>query len=318
MELLITTRPADHRKLARLRNFTSAHLRKFEPALTPSELGGPELDAVDAIRVIEELARADGSVGWCVAVACGMSRISAYLDDAAVREVFGDGRKAVAGVFIPSAKAIPSPGGYRITGRWSYGSFIKNSEWVTGAAVIMHGDAPRPGVNGLPDLRFFFFPTREAKLIDNWRVIGLRGTGSIDFAVKDLFVPGEFAVCPFTAPARYNGTLYAAPIFCALLPAGLAAVAIGVARGAVDEFCSLAEAKTPTMSKSKLRDRPHIQTVVAKAEVALRAGRAFLFEAVDGLWSELEARQPLSLRQRALVRLAVAHSVASSSRLLKK
>ncbi|MGA8878573.1 MAG: hypothetical protein WB555_23735, partial [Candidatus Korobacteraceae bacterium] len=64
--------------------------------------------------------------------------------------------------------------------------------------------------------------------------------------------------------------------------------------------------------------RPHIQTVVAKAEVALRAGRAFLFEAVDGLWSELEARQPLSLRQRALVRLAVAHSVASSSRLLKK
>src|SRR5580698_3380240 len=96
-------------------------------------LGGPELTTVDFFHVIEELSRADGAVGWCALVAAGYSRLSGYLDDDVAREIFGDGSTVVAGTINPTGRAVPVPGGFKLTGQWSYGSFIGHSAWTVGS-----------------------------------------------------------------------------------------------------------------------------------------------------------------------------------------
>src|ERR1700674_514896 len=108
-------------------------------------LGGPELNTVDYLRVIEELSRADGAVGWCAMVAAGYSRLSGYLDDGVARQIFGDGSTIVAGTINPTGKAVAVPGGFRVTGQWSYGSFIQHSTWTVGSSVIVDDGAPRRG-----------------------------------------------------------------------------------------------------------------------------------------------------------------------------
>ena len=170
-------------------------------------LGGPELNTVDYLRVIEELSRADGAVGWCTMVSAGYSRLSGYLDDGVAREIFGDGSTIVAGTINPTGKAMVVPGGFRVSGRWSYGSFIGHSTWTVGSSVIHDNEGPRRGPDGAPDMRLMLFPTSAVEIIDTWRVGGLRGTGSHDFHVDDLFVPDDHAIAAFTAKPVRPGTL---------------------------------------------------------------------------------------------------------------
>jgi alkylation response protein AidB-like acyl-CoA dehydrogenase len=274
--------------------------------------GGYELTPTDFIRVIEELSRADGSVGWCAMIAAAYSRFSGFLAEDTAREIFRDGRTVIAGSLGPTGRAVAVPGGFRLSGHWSYGSFIQHSQWTVGGAVVHDGDAPRLGANGAPDVRFLFFPTSEAEIIDNWHVSGLRGTGSHDYRVHNLFVPENRVVSPFTAKPLHAGALYAAPTY-TLIIACLAAVPLGIARAAIDAFVALAEAKTPMTSRVRLCEKPKAQIDVGRAEAVLRAGRAFLFEAIEELWKELEGGRAPSMRQRALVRLAVAHATAAST-----
>ena len=99
----------------------------------PKALGGAELGLVDFVRVIEKFAEADGSIGWCATIGAGYGRLAGSLrEDDVAREIFGSGRAIIAGTITPTGKAIAVEGGYRITGRWSYGSFIEHSDWVLG------------------------------------------------------------------------------------------------------------------------------------------------------------------------------------------
>jgi alkylation response protein AidB-like acyl-CoA dehydrogenase len=143
--------------------------------------GGPELGFPDFARVIEELSRADGSVGWCTMVAVVLSRLSGYLDEKVAREIFGDTTTIVAGSINPSGKAVAVPGGFRVTGRWSYGSFIQHSKWTVGNSIVHEGDAPRRDANGAPDIRFMFMPTREVEILDNWYVSASKALAATTF-----------------------------------------------------------------------------------------------------------------------------------------
>jgi alkylation response protein AidB-like acyl-CoA dehydrogenase len=129
-------------------------------------LGGPELGLTDYFRVIGELARADGAVGWCTMVSSGYSRFSGFLDEAVAREIFGGGSTVVAGTINPTGKAVPAPGGFHLNGRWGYGSFIQHSAWTVGNCFVYEGEAPRRGADGAPDMRLMLFPTREAEIFD--------------------------------------------------------------------------------------------------------------------------------------------------------
>jgi alkylation response protein AidB-like acyl-CoA dehydrogenase len=275
-------------------------------------LGGPELTTVDFFHVIEELSRADGAVGWCALVAAGYSRLSGYLDDDVAREIFGDGSTVVAGTINPTGRALPVPGGFKLTGQWSYGSFIGHSAWTVGSSFIVEDGAPRRGPDGAPDMRLMLFPTSAVEIIDTWRVGGLRGTGSHDFRVADLFVPEERAIAAFTAKPVRPGTLFAAP-FITVFAMALATAPLGIARAAIEAFVELAEGKTPIGGSAKLRDKASAQADVGKAEALVRSARAFLIDELQGIWDTVAKGEMPSVRQRAVARLAAAQAASASA-----
>ena len=276
-----------------------------------SAIGGPELTFAEFAHVIEELSRADGSVGWCAMVASVFSRLSGYLSEDVGRAIFGDSSR-LAGSINPTGKAVAIGGGYRVSGQWSYGSFIQHSDWTVGNSIVYDGDAPRRDSNGSPDIRFMIFPTSEVEIIDSWHVAGLRGTGSCDFKVNDLVVPEEHALPAFAAKPLRPGPLYATPLI-TIFAASLPCVSMGIARAAIEAFVALADAKTPMGSTSRLKDKPMAQVDLGRAEAQLRSGRAFLFEAIGEIWDEAAAGKTPTLRQRAIARLAAAKAAEASA-----
>ncbi len=208
------------------------------------DFGGPELSFAEYAQVIEALSRLDGSVGWCAMVSGVWSRLSGYLAQDAGRQVFREGNGILAGSVNPTGKAVAVPRGFRVSGRWSYGSFIQHSQWTVGNSVVHDGEVPRRDEAGAPDVRFMIFPTSAVEIIDNWYVVGLRGTGSYDFKVSDLFVPEERAIPAFAPRPMRAGALYATPMI-TIFAASLPCVSIGIARAAIDAFVALAEGKTP-------------------------------------------------------------------------
>ena len=275
-------------------------------------LGGPELTTIDFLRIIEELSRADGAVGWCTLVSAGYSRLSGYLDDDVARDIFGDGSVVVAGTINPTGKATVVPGGFRVSGQWSYGSFIQHSAWTVGSSVIHDDGGVRRGPDGAPDMRLMLFPTSAVEIVDTWHVSGLRGTGSHDFRVNDLFVPEERAIAAFTAKPVRPGTLFAAP-FMTVFAMALASAPLGIARAAIDAFVELAEGKTPIGASSRLREKASAQADLGKAEALLRSARAFLVDQLQAIWDTVARGETPPIPQRATARLAAAQAAAASA-----
>ena len=291
--------------------------RKLPPALVetmckaglfllwlPTALGGPELTPIDFVRIVEAIARADGSVGWCAAVGACYSCFAGYLEKSAADEIYGSGNAILAGTLNPTGRAVAVPGGYRVTGQWSYGSGIQHSNWVLGNCLVFDGDTARSNPDNSPVVRLMIFPKQDAKVVDTWRVSGLRGTGSHDFHADGIFVPEQRAITGFGGKPVQSGRLYALPF--TIFSVSLAGVPLGVARAAIDALTELAESKRPMDSRQLLKDKPAVQIAVGRAEAILRAARAFVFEAVEAMWDAAETSAP-SLQQRALVRLGITH-----------
>jgi indole-3-acetate monooxygenase len=281
-------------------------------AWLPKALDGPELDVVEGIRLIEEVARTDGSVGWCASIGICYSRLAGYLQSDVARRIFGGGRTVVAGTLNPSGKAFATDGGYRITGHWAYGSGITHSSWTLGVCVVHDRDGPRRRPTGTPELRLVLFPTSAAEIIDTWNVSGLRGTGSHDYRVADLFVPEDYTIAFPDADPTHPGTLFAMPLVFGLAVA-IAAVPLGIARAAIDAILEMAANKTPQGSATVLREKATIQTDIARAEALLASARAYLCSTFSELRDGAAANVARSTHQRAQMWLACAHAAQSCS-----
>ena len=280
----------------------------------PRKFDGLEVDVSTMIGTIEEVSKADGSAGWCVMIGATSGVLSAWLPDEVARRIYGgDPLLVTGGVFAPRGKAIPAPGGYRVSGRWPFASGSQHCGWLMGGCMVLDDGKPRLLPRGVPDSRMMLFPASEARIIDTWTVSGLCGTGSHDMEVSDLFVPAERSVSLITDRPVQPGPLYAFPVF-GLLALGIAAVAIGIARSAIDALVGLATEKTPTGSQKRLAERPATQLQVARAEALTRSARAFLYEAVGETWREAAARGTIGPEKRALCRLAATNAAAACAR----
>jgi indole-3-acetate monooxygenase len=264
----------------------------------PHSLGGAELAPLPFMEVIEELSRQDGSVGWCAVIPAGSARFAGSLDESAARAVFGTGRGVLVGMLNPVGKATPVRGGYRVTGRWGYGSFIHHADWVLGGCVTDDGET-----------RLCLFPREDAEVFDVWHVCGLRATGSNDYQVTDLFVPERHTIplVDFQPPPRVAGPLYAVPLTSAFASC-IAVVALGIARAAIEALVAIGADKRIAGSSAALRDTPAAQADLAQAEALLGSARAYLFGEVGRMWEDTVAGRTVAVRDRAAVRLAASHA----------
>jgi alkylation response protein AidB-like acyl-CoA dehydrogenase len=286
----------------------------FKVAVPESD-GGLGADVLTSLRVIEEVARADGSTGWCVAMGINTFRQSAQLATPVRREIFHSNPIGVsAGSANPRGRAVTVPGGYRVTGHWFFASGCMHASALHGACKVWDGEAPRLRPNGDQEIRIaFFYPKTVARIIDTWNVSGLRGTGSHDIEVEDHFVPEERTFSAAERRARVTGPINRMHGF-DLAGCGFCCVGLGIARAAIDEFVDLAQRKTPRNSSDLLRERVLVQAQVGEAEAMLRSGRALLFDVVAEMWETVLAAEPITERQRADLRLAMTHAAQSAAR----
>ena len=278
----------------------------------PRSLGGEETDPMTLVGVVEEVARADGAVGWCVALSGEYGVSGGYLPRETAQEIYGsDPLVRTAGQLRAAGEARVVDGGYRVTGRWQLGSGCQHAHWIVGGCRILDGTEPRLRADGTPVARVLFFPAADCEIIDTWHSIGLRGTGNHDYAVTDLFVPAERSMS-FREPPVEPGPLYAMPttaLFCTVL----AAVPLGIARHAVDILLELAQTKTISRSRGGgLRDDATVQSDVGHAEALLRSARAFLYDALREAWRTACAGRALDPEQRAELWLAATHAATSA------
>jgi alkylation response protein AidB-like acyl-CoA dehydrogenase len=280
------------------------------PALwLPVELGGAEAAPVDVVDAVATLAAADGSTGWCAAVAIGTNALAAFLPEAGAREIFASPSTLAGGSFNTSGRAtIDAEGNLVLSGRWGFGSGGSHSDWMVGACLLVDGAGDLLTTDdGRPQPLLACFRTADVTIHDTWHASGLRGTASHDYEVVDLAVPAThtmaFAFAPWAA-----GPMWSIPPM-PLFFAPLAAVALGIARGAIDDVVELAATKTPYRSARRLAERDVVQSMVARAEALTRSARAFLVESLDGI---LAAGAGAGMHDRALARLAVAHAASSA------
>lgn len=280
--------------------------------LVPRSAGGAEATPAEMVDAIAELARGDGSAGWCTAVAATSGALAAYLPEAHAREVYGSGARCWGGVFAPKGRAVHEGDTLRISGRWPWASGSQHCDWLMGGCVLEDGGLPEKLPSGRPDIRLVLFPAADVEIVDTWSVSGLRGTGSHDIAVRDLEVPLGRSASVLAQSPREPGPLYAFPIF-GLLALAIAAAGLGIARGAVDDLHGLAGTKRPALGSRTLAARSDTQGRLARAEARLRGARALIDGTVDEAWTRARGEGVVTIEQRAALRMAASHAMAESA-----
>ncbi|SKA11805.1 Acyl-CoA dehydrogenase [Enhydrobacter aerosaccus] len=295
------------------------HEARLFRLLLPRSSNGIETDPITFFHVIETIARGDASTAWCLSQAGGCAMSAAYLALPVANAIFGDDPRAVlAWGPGPRVKAIEceengAVTGYKVTGVWSFASGGRHATWLGAHCPIYKADGtPRLDADGKPVERTMLVRTEDVVWTDIWDVVGLRGTASDQFSLKDHFVRADHSITrEYEKECREPGPLYRmSALTC--YEVGFAGVALGIARAALDSFVDVARNKVPRGQKSPIRDNAVVQTNLAQAEVAIRAARAFLLQSVAEIWKEISAGSKLTLDHRMAIRMASTNSIHRS------
>jgi len=273
----------------------------------PRSLGGGECPPGEALAAAETIARGDASPGWCVSIATTSGLLGAYLPDEGAQEVFGDPRSAAAGVWAPRGRGQAVDGGVVVSGRWSFCSGIRHADWLFAGFVLETG--------AKPVLRVAALPKSELEVPDTWHTTGLRGTGSHDAVAREVFVPDHRMLSVVDGPPQDTTALYRFPLF-GFFALSVAAAAMGNAFGALDDFVALAGKRSPLGSSRTLAERSSTHAAVAEAEAALRAARAFYYEAIGDAWRAAQGTAPVPVEARAALRLAATHATRTAKQVV--
>ena len=265
----------------------------------PQELGGEDASSMETIEVLEQIAAIDASVSWNVMLGSEINAMAAGgMDPTLAKQIYVDNPRVIMcgsgglGPVQPRAER-QADGGVRV---WSQANFVSgchNADFCFMAAPLMRGNKPELNEAGQPIFRMWFLPRQEWEILDTWDVAGLRGSGSDDVRADGAYIPAELAdVELWTLPAQYENPVYRIPV-----PLRLAynkvAVALGVARGAIETFVEIAQSKIPHLSSKSLMHRPIAQYRVGEAEAIYSSARAYVMASMAEVEAELRAGEPV-------------------------
>jgi alkylation response protein AidB-like acyl-CoA dehydrogenase len=295
------------------------HRAGFYKLVMPRELGGLQVDPLTYVRVVELLAEGAGSVGWNIANNSIGQLVTLGLPDEGVHEIYAHGPDTViAGTAVMGGgRAVPVDGGYRVTGRWPFGTGCRESSWMLGSFQILDGAEPRRSPDGSSAFWRGIFARSEAQIVEgSWEVSGMRATGSFDWTVDDVFLPERRTMVHAGVPLdnqwkRWPGVSYALPAQAWVGPHH-SAVITGIARAGIDALIELAGEKTPRGRTSRLCENPQVQDAVGRADTILNAGRAYRSATITEVWNTVAAGEETTLDQRARCRLAAVHASESA------
>jgi alkylation response protein AidB-like acyl-CoA dehydrogenase len=269
--------------------------------LVPASLGGLQLDLPTYVKAVEELARADASVAWCVGQASGLSMLAAYMEPEAATRIFVETQPAIMangpgeGNKPGCARKVPS--GYRITGKWNFASGIRHATWIDAICQV----------EGEPKTRLMLLPIEQVTLLDTWQVSGLRGTGSFSFTLDDVFVADAFSVVQSSEFRRETGPPLYLFSSSGVFGPSFGSVALGIAQAMLSSLLELAQDKTPR-GLGRMRESATVQAVVARSKAKLDGARLLLHTTLQEVWQQVQHTQRLELDQQVRVRLAATNA----------
>lgn len=277
-------------------------------ASTPAKFGGNPLPPAEFLRLIERISTVDGSTGWVASFGSSLIYLAALpLDTQA--ELYKNGPDvAFAGGLFPVQSAPATETGFRVDGRWKFAS------GCMGADILGVGIPGDESTGGKP--RTALLRPDQVEIVQDWDVVGMRGTGSFDLVVRDVEVPREWTFIRGGAPTvdeplyRYPTIAYAAQV--------LAIVGAGVARAALDHAREVGAGYTGVTGAPKLADRGYYRTGYADAEAALRSARAWFYEVSHEVWETVVSGDEATDEQNAQLRLSSAHLAKTASEVVSK
>jgi indole-3-acetate monooxygenase len=267
-------------------------------AFVPEQFGGIGMGASDFLDRIERISHADGSAGWVASFAFATKYLSS-LPAATLAEIYSDTPDIVfAGAVFPPQPAVKVEGGVRVTGRWSFGSGCLSADLI-GVGIRIEGE------DGPPLPRMAVMPAKQVRIDPVWDTIGMKGTGSHDLVVEDVFVPDHYILIRGAAPT-INTSAYAYPGLC-MAAQVLAICGFGAARAALDHVIEISGTARSITGAPSLGDRANVQIHVAECEAKLRAARSWFYAATDAVWTKVSAGHPVPREAVIELRLASSH-----------
>ena len=282
----------------------------------PRAVGGYETHPVTAVKVFEALARIDASVGWAVANQDGVDTMTgAVLDAPGALEMLADPMLPVSGASFPPGVARRVDSGYVVSGRWPFSSTCHYAQALMGLVILHDDDGAVIGPDGLPVRLLVFSRSRDVKIIEgSWRTMGMRGSGSHDIAMEDLFIPEQHARAigrlGTASEGPFGGPIYALTPWLSIATSG--PVGLGIAEAAIDTLGELATAKTPNYTMRLLRDRDHTQAVMGRCRAIVNGARVYLHHSVERAYEARAAGRKPSKQEHLDVQLSTCASLEAA------
>ncbi|WNV85223.1 acyl-CoA dehydrogenase family protein [Umezawaea sp. Da 62-37] len=282
------------------------------------ERGGPGLSTIEQLEVVEALAYGDASAAWCAMIGSNTGIYQNFLAPDVSLDMFPSLDTITAGLLQPSGRAERVPGGYRLTGRWSFGSGITHCDWVMSGAFVFQDGEPYASPDGSNphESRQFMVPSEQVEIIDNWDTLGLRGSGSCDYKITDVFVPDGRSLVfnevrgvpsPLAQPDAFTRTMSGVPL--------------GVARAALDHAREVVGSRVDRMLGADWRDLYRVQTIIAECEADFNATRSGVYSALTRQWEVLAAGgtlDDLTATERAACPLSWVHAFRTSRSIVNR
>lgn len=278
--------------------------------MNPSAAGGHEPGFAELIETWIEMARQDGSLGWIgIANIPSACFAAAYLSEEGFAEVFtaNNNRVTMGGQFFPNGTGEKVDGGYRVTGAWQFGSGTGHSEYVCAGFLPMDNGDMVVDDSGMPVMQVAVVPRDDVTFKDGWHVQGLKGTGSYNYEMADVFVPESRTYPLMTREPLRGGSTYKFGVM-PLTAGGHAAWALGVARSAVDDVVELAREKTRMGDDSSIAHKQTFQRNLAHHEGMWRAAHRLVVDTFTEVESRVVAGEALSPQMRADMRIAATYA----------